>query len=56
MKVNENKVLSYCRVLRYETIKTTEKLFSFSKTWLIHGTKRGKDNQLQSLELPCWIS
>ena len=21
--------------------------------WLIHGTKRHKDNQLQSLELPC---
>ena len=24
--------------------------------WLIHGTKHRKDNQLQSLELPCWIS
>ena len=24
--------------------------------WLIHGTKRREDNQLQSLELPCWIS
>ena len=24
--------------------------------WLIHGTKRRKDNQLQSLELPCIIS
>ena len=24
--------------------------------WLIHGTKRSKDNQLQSLELPCRIS
>ena len=24
--------------------------------WLIHGTKRRKDNQLQSLELPCKIS
>ena len=24
--------------------------------WLIHDTKRGKDNQLQSLELPCRIS
>ena len=23
---------------------------------LIHGTKRRKDNQLQSLNLPCWIS
>ena len=23
--------------------------------WLIHGTKRGKDIQLQSLELPCRI-
>ena len=23
--------------------------------WLIHGTKRLKDNQLQSLELPCRI-
>ena len=21
--------------------------------WLIHGTKRRKDNQLQNLELPC---
>ena len=21
--------------------------------WIIHGTKRRKDNQLQSLELPC---
>ena len=24
--------------------------------WLIHGTKRRKDNQLESLELPCRIS
>ena len=24
--------------------------------WLIHGTKRHKDNQLQSMELPCRIS
>ena len=24
--------------------------------WLIHGTKHSKGNQLQSLELPCWIS
>ena len=24
--------------------------------WLIHSTKRRKDNQLQSLELPCIIS
>ena len=24
--------------------------------WLIHGTIRRKDNQLQSLELPCGIS
>ena len=24
--------------------------------WLIHGTKRRKDNQLLSLELPCRIS
>ena len=24
--------------------------------WLIHGTKRLKDNQLQSMELPCRIS
>ena len=23
--------------------------------WLTHGTKRRKDNQLQSLELPCII-
>ena len=24
--------------------------------WLIHGSKHRKDNQLQSLELPCRIS
>ena len=24
--------------------------------WLIHGIKRRKDNELQSLELPCKIS
>ena len=24
--------------------------------WLIHGTERRKDNQLQSLQLPCRIS
>ena len=24
--------------------------------WLIHGTKRHKDNQLQSLEFPCRTS
>ena len=23
--------------------------------WLIHGIKRYKDNQLQGLELPCWM-
>ena len=26
------------------------------KKWLIHGTKRRKDNQLQSLDLPCRIA
>ena len=25
-------------------------------SWLIHGTKQRKDNQLQSLKLPCRIS
>ena len=25
-------------------------------SWLIHGTKRHKNNQLQILELPCRIS
>ena len=38
--------------------------FDFQKTvgqhaggkWLIHDTKRHKDNQLQSLKLPCRIS
>ena len=24
--------------------------------WLVHGTKHHKDNQFQSLELPCRIS
>ena len=24
--------------------------------WLLHGTKRRKNNQLQSMELPCRIS
>ena len=24
--------------------------------WLIHGTKHREQNQLQSLDLPCWIS
>ena len=24
--------------------------------WLIHGTKRHKDNQLQSMKLPCRIT
>ena len=24
--------------------------------WFIHGTKRPKDSQLQSLELPCRVS
>ena len=28
-KVNENKVLSYCKALRCETIKNNKKLFSF---------------------------
>ena len=29
---------------------------TYRSKWLIHGTKRRKDNQLQSLELPCRIS
>ena len=28
----------------------------YTSKWLIHGTKRRKDNELQSLELPCRIS
>ena len=26
------------------------------RKWLMHGTKRDRDNDLQSLELPCEIS
>ena len=36
-----------------------QKLYMYQHTggkWLIHGTKRCKDKQLQSLELPCRIS
>ena len=65
-KTNENKILSYCKALRCETI-IKKKLFSLLSNlqtyyhfkldlWLIHGTKRHKDNQLQSLELRCRIS
>ena len=32
-----------------------QKVDQHTSKWLIHGTKR-KDNQLQSLELPCRIS
>ena len=70
MKIRLTKIVSYCKVLRYETIKNSKKLFSlmsnlqtyyhfqldFQKVdqhtggkWLIHGTKRRKDNQLHSL-------
>ena len=75
-KVNENKVLSYCKAM-WNNQKQQKMLFSFMANlqtyyhfnldfqkvdqhtggkWLIHGTKRHKDNQLQSLELPCRIS
>ena len=49
-------------------VKSTAQLFLFLKfdfqkvdqhaggKWLIHDTKRHKDNQLQSLKLPCRIS
>ena len=49
-------------------VKSTAQLFFFLKIdfqkvdqhaggkWLIHDTKRCKDNQLQSLKLPCRIS
>ena len=44
-------------------VKPTAQLFDFQKVdqhaggkWLIHDTKRRKDNQLQSLKLPCRIS
>ena len=48
-------------------VKSTAQLFlkkfNFQKVdqhaggkWLIHDTKRRKDNQLQSLKLPCRIS
>ena len=49
-------------------VKSTAQLFFFFKfdfqkvdqhaggKWLIHDTKRRKDNQLQSLKLPCRIS
>ena len=73
-KVNENKVLSYCKALKCETIKNKKKLFSFMSNlqsyyhfkldfqkvdqhtggkWLIHGTRRRKDNQLQRIEFRC---
>ena len=43
------------------TYKLTIILYYISKSeptykWLMHGTKRREDNQLQSLELPCRIS
>ena len=33
-----------------------QKVNEHSDKWLIHGTKRRKDNQLQSQELPCRLS
>ena len=41
-----------------QTYKPTINLNRFPKSgkWLIHGTNHHKDNQLQSLELPCRIA
>ena len=71
-KVNENKVFSYCEASRYmwndkKQPKNCAPLchfkLDFQKVdqhtggkWLIHGTKRHKDIQLQSLDLPCRVS
>ena len=70
IKVNENKAL-YFKALRSETIKKLFSFMSNLQTYyhfkldfpkvnqhtgLTHGTKRRKDNQLQSLELPYRIS
>ena len=50
-------------MLNLQTYYHFQNLLDFQKMdqhtggkWLIHGTKRRKDNQLQSLELPCRIS
>ena len=59
--ISENTKIRY--VIHY--VKPTVQLlkFDFQKVdqhaggkWLIHDTKRRKDNQLQSLKLPCRIS
>ena len=40
---------------RFSLCQTYKLTFILGK-WLIHGTKRRNDNQLQILELPCRIS
>ena len=55
------------QIVRYiiHYVKPTAQMFKFDfqkvdqhagGKWLIHDTKRRKDNQLQSLKLPCRIS
>ena len=57
--VKTQKILSIMSNLQYNCCLK----FDFKKVdqqaggkWLIHDTKRRKDNQLQSLKLPCRIS
>ena len=51
-KVNENQICNYER-----KIQDVQKVDQHTRgKWLIHHTERRKDNQLQSLELPCRIS
>ena len=54
----QQKMFSFMSNLQtYYYCKTDfQKVDQHTGNWLIHGTKRRKDNQLQSLEFPCRIS
>ena len=57
-KKNKKKLLSFMSNLQtyYHFKLDFQKVYQHTGAkWLIHGTKHRKDNQLQSLALPCSI-
>ena len=53
---HQKNVFPYVKLTNLQTFQTRFLKSGPTYKWLIHGTKRRKDNQLQSLELPCRIS
>ena len=47
---------NYCQTYYHFKLEFQKVNQNTEGKWLIHGTKRRKNNQLQSMELPCRIA